>query len=104
MCGSAGEIRFSGSPADVAAVARITAVLADRGPGGSGVHAAGPIALGHRRLKIIDLSERGAQPMVDPELGLAAVWSSRSTGGVRGAWSTSSGCSRSRWPSATPES
>ena len=39
-----------------------------------GVHAAGPIALGHRRLKIIDLSERGGQPMVDAELGLAAVF------------------------------
>jgi asparagine synthase (glutamine-hydrolysing) len=38
------------------------------------VHASGPIALGHRRLKIIDLSERGAQPMVDPGLGLSAVF------------------------------
>ena len=45
-----------------------------RGPDGTGVHAAGPIALGHRRLKIIDLSERGGQPMVDAELGLAAVF------------------------------
>ena len=32
------------------------------------------IALGHRRLRIIDLSERGAQPMVDSELGLAVVF------------------------------
>lgn len=73
MCGIAGEISWTGV-ADVEAVARITAALAPRGPDGSGVHAAGAIALGHRRLKIIDLSERGAQPMVDPELGLTAVF------------------------------
>ncbi|MDT7710447.1 MAG: hypothetical protein QOG20_6054 [Pseudonocardiales bacterium] len=74
MCGIAGEIRFDGGTADAEAVARITAAMHRRGPDGSGVHASGPIALGHRRLKIIDLSERGAQPMVDPGLGLTAVF------------------------------
>ena len=48
--------------------------LAPRGPDGSGAWAHGGIALGHRRLRIIDLSERGAQPMVDSELGLAVVF------------------------------
>jgi asparagine synthase (glutamine-hydrolysing) len=74
MCGIAGEIRFDGSAPDVEAVARITAEMHRRGPDGSGIYSIGAIALGHRRLKIIDLSERGAQPMVDPELGLAAVF------------------------------
>jgi asparagine synthase (glutamine-hydrolysing) len=74
MCGIAGEVRFDGAAADVEAVARITAAMHRRGPDGSGLHAAGAIALGHRRLKIIDLSERGAQPMVDAELGLTAVF------------------------------
>ena len=64
MCGIAGEIRFDGGP-DVEAVARITAAMTRRGPDGSGLHASGSIALGHRRLKIIDLSERGSQPIVD---------------------------------------
>ena len=73
MCGIAGEIRYAGLP-DVEAVARITAAMAPRGPDGSGLHSAGSIALGHRRLKIIDLSERGSQPIVDSELGLAAVF------------------------------
>ncbi|GAA1231334.1 N-acetylglutaminylglutamine amidotransferase [Pseudonocardia alaniniphila] len=74
MCGIAGEIRFDGSAPDVEAVARVTAEMHRRGPDGSGVYSVGAIALGHRRLKIIDLSERGAQPMVDPELGLSAVF------------------------------
>jgi asparagine synthase (glutamine-hydrolysing) len=32
------------------------------------------VALGHRRLAIIDLSSRGDQPMVDPDLGLTVVF------------------------------
>jgi asparagine synthase (glutamine-hydrolysing) len=74
MCGIAGEIRFDGGGPDVEAVARITAAMHRRGPDASGLHAAGGIALGHRRLKVIDLSERGAQPMVDADLGLSVVF------------------------------
>ncbi len=74
MCGIAGEIRFDQAPASVEAVTAMTAALHRRGPDGWGIHAGGATALGHRRLKIIDLSERAAQPMVDPELGLAAVF------------------------------
>jgi asparagine synthase (glutamine-hydrolysing) len=32
------------------------------------------VALGHRRLKIVDLSEHAAQPMVDAELGLTIAF------------------------------
>ncbi|MEU0484995.1 N-acetylglutaminylglutamine amidotransferase [Streptosporangium sp. NPDC006013] len=74
MCGLSGEIRFDGRPADVAAVARMSEVMSDRGPDGSGLWSLGPVALGHRRLKIIDLSDRGAQPMPDSDLGLTAVF------------------------------
>ncbi|MEV4378475.1 N-acetylglutaminylglutamine amidotransferase [Streptosporangium sp. NPDC049644] len=74
MCGLSGEIRFDGCPADVAAVARMSEVMSDRGPDGSGLWSLGPVALGHRRLKIIDLSDRGAQPMTDSDLGLTAVF------------------------------
>src|SRR5690606_14219619 len=59
---------------DVAAVARMTGTMHDRGPDGSGVVAHGATALGHRRLKIVDLSECAAQPMVDAELGLTLVF------------------------------
>ena len=74
MCGICGEIRFDGQSADVAAVCRMTRVMESRGPDSDGVVAHGPIALGHRRLSIIDLSARGAQPMVDSDLGLTLVF------------------------------
>jgi asparagine synthase (glutamine-hydrolysing) len=74
MCGLTGEIRFDGRPADVAAVSCGCDRLARRGPDGSGLYAVGPIALGHRRLSIIDLSTAASQPMVDAELGLAVVF------------------------------
>lgn len=74
MCGLAGELRFDGRGADVAAVERCCVRLARRGPDGSGIWAAGALALGHRRLSIIDLSAAGSQPMVDAALGLSVVF------------------------------
>ena len=56
MCGLAGEIRFDGRTADVAACERMNDCQEARGPDGSGIWARGPVALGHRRLSIIDLS------------------------------------------------
>jgi len=74
MCGICGEIRFDGSSADVAAVTRMTCAMESRGPDSDGVVAHSRIALGHRRLSIIDLSARGGQPMVDSDLGLTLVF------------------------------
>ena len=74
MCGIAGEIRLDGSRADVAAVTAMADALDRRGPDAAGTWAQGRVALGHRRLRIIDLSEAGAQPMVDPELGLSVCF------------------------------
>ncbi|MDH4559208.1 N-acetylglutaminylglutamine amidotransferase [Pseudomonas sp. BN417] len=74
MCGISGELRFDKQPADLAALDRITHHLAPRGPDAWGVHSQGPIALGHRRLKIMDLADASGQPMLDPELGLAMVF------------------------------
>jgi asparagine synthase (glutamine-hydrolysing) len=74
VCGLSGELRRDGRAADVAAVARMTGTMHDRGPDGSGVWSAGPIALGHRRLKVVDLTEHAAQPMVDSVLGLTGVF------------------------------
>ena len=74
MCGLSGEITFDGSRASIEAVRRMTEALAPRGPDGAGLHAQGRLALGHRRLKIIDLSERAQQPMTDPGLGLTVAF------------------------------
>ena len=74
MCGLSGEMRFDDRPADVEALACISAVMEPRGPDGHGLWNDGPVALAHRRLAIIDLSETGAQPMVDPELRLVTVF------------------------------
>jgi len=74
VCGLSGEIRFDGGVADVTAVDAISEVMAPRGPDGHGLWHEGPMALAHRRLAIIDLSQTGAQPMVDAELGLVTVF------------------------------
>jgi asparagine synthase (glutamine-hydrolysing) len=61
MCGIAGII---GSRASVDAVNSMTNALRHRGPDGEGSWTGPGVALGHRRLSIIDLSHAGDQPMV----------------------------------------
>jgi asparagine synthase (glutamine-hydrolysing) len=74
MCGATGEVRLDGRTPDLGAVTAMAQAMARRGPDAAGAWSQGRVALGHRRLKIIDLSEAGAQPMVDSELGLAIAW------------------------------
>ncbi|MFH8337037.1 N-acetylglutaminylglutamine amidotransferase [Streptomyces sp. AM6-12] len=74
MCGLSGEMRFDGTRPDLAAVERMGDRLAPRGPDGRGIWTRDAVALGHRRLKIIDLSERGAQPLTDTEDELTGVF------------------------------
>ncbi len=68
MCGIAGII--GGGADSRPLVARMLASLAHRGPDGSGLWSQEdgprrPVVLGHRRLAILDLSDAGAQPMLD---------------------------------------
>jgi len=74
MCGATGEVRLDGRVPDVAAVSAMAGVIARRGPDAAGTWSQGRVALGHRRLRIIDLTEAGAQPMVDADLGLTIAW------------------------------
>lgn len=50
------------------------AVMERRGPDSSGIAEHGRVTLGHRRLKIIDLSSASSQPMIDDALGLSIVY------------------------------
>lgn len=74
MCGFAGEVRFDGNDADLAALERMSERLRPRGPDGSGTWQRGAVALAHRRLTIIDLTRAAEQPMVDSALGLSLAF------------------------------
>lgn len=74
MCGICGEFRFDGRTASVARVQRMAHHLRRRGPDAAGVFAQNHLAVGHRRLKIIDHREVSQQPMIDPQLGLGIVY------------------------------
>src|SRR5436190_4579047 len=63
MCGIAGYVKLDGGPGAVSIIRRMTDAIAHRGPDGEGFWVDGPVALGHRRLAIIDLSDGGRQPM-----------------------------------------
>ena len=63
MCGIAGLLHTDGAPASSVLLKRMTDAILHRGPDGEGSHIDGSVALGHRRLAIIDLSAAGHQPM-----------------------------------------
>jgi asparagine synthase (glutamine-hydrolysing) len=62
MCGIAGILDLKGRAVGRPVLERICARLAHRGPDDEGIHADRDVALGQRRLSIIDLSS-GRQPM-----------------------------------------
>ncbi|MGE3622609.1 MAG: asparagine synthase (glutamine-hydrolyzing) [Bdellovibrionales bacterium] len=65
MCGIAGHWACTGKALDRNTASALTHSLAHRGPDGFGIENLdqGRLWLGHRRLSIIDVSERGRQPM-----------------------------------------
>lgn len=67
MCGIVGLLNLDGRPVDPDLVLRMRETLVHRGPDGSGLWTEGFVGFGHRRLRIIDLSDQGAQPMVSVE-------------------------------------
>ena len=94
MCGIVGIVGLGGTPVDLGVLQRMNDLQAHRGPDGEGflvawrhaerfaharlAHTAQwdrrapvQVALGHRRLAILDLSERGLQPM---SMGDTGVW------------------------------
>jgi asparagine synthase (glutamine-hydrolysing) len=94
MCGISGIVALNGRPVDLAVLQRMNDVQAHRGPDGEGFLVSWPesngfcssfvrhtsqarsapparVALGHRRLAILDLSDRGLQPM---SAGASGAW------------------------------
>ncbi len=67
MCAIAGIL--GPSAVDPSVVAAMIAAVAHRGPddGGTWIDRSAEVALGHRRLSIVDLSSAGAQPMVSAD-------------------------------------
>src|SRR5205809_4131956 len=72
MCGIAGIIGLEPGEAS-AAIARMSAAIAHRGPDGDGTSFDRTLAFGHRRLAILDLSDAGRQPMQTPDARLTIV-------------------------------
>jgi asparagine synthase (glutamine-hydrolysing) len=94
MCGITGIAALNGHPVDLSVLQRMNDVQAHRGPDGEGFIVSWPeshgfcsaflrhtsqghgapaarVGLGHRRLAILDLSERGLQPMT---AGASGAW------------------------------
>lgn len=65
MCGLAAVFYSKPNPEASEVIRRMTDLLAHRGPDAEGFYVDETVALGHRRLSIIDLSPLGAQPMWD---------------------------------------
>lgn len=74
MCGICGEFRFDQRAVDRTVLERMNARLARRGPDDEGLFLRENVGFGHRRLAVIDLSQKSHQPMVDEELGLTLVF------------------------------
>jgi asparagine synthase (glutamine-hydrolysing) len=85
MCGIAGAVARLSAPGTnfalnrdriMECVARVSGALRHRGPDGSGLWATDSreVVFAHRRLAIIDLSEAGAQPMIDAASGCAITY------------------------------
>jgi len=74
MCGIVGTLEFGPRAERPESIARMVAAVAHRGPDGSRVDIAPPVALGHARLRVIDLSESADQPMWSEDRLLGLVF------------------------------
>ena len=70
MCGIAGIVHLQARPVEPSLLRRLCDVLSHRGPDDEGYYIKGPVALGQRRLAILDLAG-GRQPMGNED---GTVW------------------------------
>ncbi len=74
MCGLVALLGLQGHAPEPARLDRMVNAIRHRGPDDSGTLIDGPIALGFRRLSIIDLSPAGHQPMQDDEARVSIIF------------------------------
>ncbi|MGH9524269.1 MAG: asparagine synthase (glutamine-hydrolyzing), partial [Terriglobales bacterium] len=74
MCGIAGIWHRDGRPVEHRVLDAMVEALVHRGPDGVGAHVCGDLGLGHRRLKVIDLSAAAAQPIWLPDRSVCMVY------------------------------
>ncbi len=74
MCGIVGVCNLDGEPIPQVLLKEMTDVMAHRGPDGEGHYLDDSVALGHRRLAIIDLSPAGHQPMTNEDGNTVLVY------------------------------
>lgn len=67
MCGIAGIINLDGKECRVEDIKKMCDAIAHRGPDDEGYYIDSNLALGHRRLSIIDVSSAGHQPMFNED-------------------------------------
>ena len=80
MCGIAGFVNLDGAPADAVVLGAMIGMVRHRGPDDCGTLCLSlrggipDVALGFQRLKILDLSDRGHQPMTNTDGSIALVF------------------------------
>ncbi|UPU37631.1 asparagine synthase (glutamine-hydrolyzing) [Geomonas paludis] len=74
MCGIAGVVTIDNQIPDLAQLQKMADCIAHRGPDDAGYYRSEGVGLCHRRLSIIDLSERGHQPMASDDGTLCIVY------------------------------
>lgn len=74
MCGICGIIGIQDKEAAEKSISQMNAAIAHRGPDDEGFFVETGIALGHRRLSIIDLSKNGHQPMFSADGRFAIIY------------------------------
>jgi asparagine synthase (glutamine-hydrolysing) len=74
MCGIGGCVLEPGMRPDPARLAAMRDAFVHRGPDDSGIQIVGNVGFIHTRLSIVDLSERGHQPMAHPTAELSIAY------------------------------
>ncbi|PID94123.1 MAG: asparagine synthase (glutamine-hydrolyzing) [Bacteroidetes bacterium] len=67
MCGIVGVYNLNGASFPLMGIKKMAEAFAHRGPDGEGYYVKENIALGHKRLSILDVSDKGLQPMTSKD-------------------------------------